>query len=148
MQMVLKCADIGHLAVDPITHKRWAFQLEEEFFRQVHHPFNPVCQSVCCCLFACFLSVCLCLSKDDFELPVCLYAWQSICPHAWLCICLFAWPSIHLYVWPSICLLVCLSACPACLLASLMVHFGLLMGTEATVMHALCSLSFIPMQAH
>ncbi|KAL0037875.1 hypothetical protein WJX79_003284 [Trebouxia sp. C0005] len=33
-QMVLKCADIGHLAVDPKTHKRWAFQLEEEFFRQ------------------------------------------------------------------------------------------------------------------
>ena len=35
MQMVLKCADIGHLAVDPKTHKRWAYQLEEEFFRQV-----------------------------------------------------------------------------------------------------------------
>ncbi|KAL3161210.1 putative 3',5'-cyclic phosphodiesterase pde-3 [Trebouxia sp. C0009 RCD-2024] len=33
-QMVLKCADIGHLAVDPKTHKRWAYQLEEEFFRQ------------------------------------------------------------------------------------------------------------------
>lgn len=36
MQMVLKCADIGHLAADTKTHKRWAFQLEEEFFRQVH----------------------------------------------------------------------------------------------------------------
>ena len=35
MQMVLKCADIGHLAVDLKTHKRWAYQLEEEFFRQV-----------------------------------------------------------------------------------------------------------------
>lgn len=35
MQMVLKCADIGHLAVDPKTHKQWAYQLEEEFFRQV-----------------------------------------------------------------------------------------------------------------
>ncbi len=35
-QMVLKCADIGHLAADPKTHKRWAYQLEEEFFRQVH----------------------------------------------------------------------------------------------------------------
>ena len=34
-QMVLKCADIGHLAADPKTHKRWAYQLEEEFFRQV-----------------------------------------------------------------------------------------------------------------
>ncbi|DBB03659.1 hypothetical protein WJX82_000931 [Trebouxia sp. C0006] len=33
-QMLLKCADIGHLAVDPKTHKRWALQLEEEFFRQ------------------------------------------------------------------------------------------------------------------
>lgn len=35
MQMVLKCADIGHLAADIHTHKRWALQLEEEFFRQV-----------------------------------------------------------------------------------------------------------------
>lgn len=35
-QMVLKCADIGHLAADPKTHRRWAYQLEEEFFRQVH----------------------------------------------------------------------------------------------------------------
>ena len=35
MQMVLKCADIGHLAVDSKTHKQWAYQLEEEFFRQV-----------------------------------------------------------------------------------------------------------------
>ena len=35
MQMVLKCADIGHLAAAPRTHRRWAFQLEEEFFRQV-----------------------------------------------------------------------------------------------------------------
>ena len=33
-QMVLKCADIGHLAAAPETHKRWAYQLEEEFFRQ------------------------------------------------------------------------------------------------------------------
>ena len=32
--MVLKCADIGHLAAGPRTHKRWAVQLEEEFFRQ------------------------------------------------------------------------------------------------------------------
>ena len=35
MQMMLKCADIGHLAADVATHKRWAYQLEEEFFRQV-----------------------------------------------------------------------------------------------------------------
>ncbi|KAL0049434.1 hypothetical protein WJX82_002295 [Trebouxia sp. C0006] len=33
-QMVLKCADIGHLAAAARTHKRWAYQLEEEFFRQ------------------------------------------------------------------------------------------------------------------
>ena len=33
--MVLKCADIGHLAADPATHKRWSLKLEEEFFRQV-----------------------------------------------------------------------------------------------------------------
>ena len=40
LQMLLKCADIGHLAADQETHKRWAFQLEEEFFQQVtlsHH---------------------------------------------------------------------------------------------------------------
>lgn len=35
MQVVLKCADIGHLAADLRTHKRWAYLLEEEFFRQV-----------------------------------------------------------------------------------------------------------------
>ncbi|KAL0017820.1 hypothetical protein WJX77_003173 [Trebouxia sp. C0004] len=33
-QMVLKCADIGHLAADTATHKRWSLKLEEEFFRQ------------------------------------------------------------------------------------------------------------------
>lgn len=33
-QMMLKCADIGHLAADGATHKRWAYQLEEEMFRQ------------------------------------------------------------------------------------------------------------------
>ena len=38
MQMVLKCADIGHLAAPAKTHERWAFQLEEEFFRQVRSP--------------------------------------------------------------------------------------------------------------
>lgn len=34
LQMVLKCADIGHLAVRPRIHMKWAYQLEEEFFRQ------------------------------------------------------------------------------------------------------------------
>ena len=38
LQMVLKCADIGHLAADLRTHKRWAYLLEEEFFRQVRPP--------------------------------------------------------------------------------------------------------------
>ena len=32
--MVLKCADIGHLAATPRAHKHWAYQLEEEFFCQ------------------------------------------------------------------------------------------------------------------
>ena len=32
--MMLKCADIGHLAAAPATHTRWAYQLEEEFFQQ------------------------------------------------------------------------------------------------------------------
>lgn len=35
LQMMLKCADIGHLAAAPASHQRWAFQLEEEFFQQV-----------------------------------------------------------------------------------------------------------------
>lgn len=34
LQMLLKCADIGHLAAPSALHKRWAYQLEEEFFRQ------------------------------------------------------------------------------------------------------------------
>ncbi|KAL3135615.1 hypothetical protein ABBQ38_006096 [Trebouxia sp. C0009 RCD-2024] len=33
-QMVLKCADIGHLAADYRTHRQWSLKLEEEFFRQ------------------------------------------------------------------------------------------------------------------
>ena len=35
LQMLLKCADIGHLAAEPETHKKWAYMLEEEFFQQV-----------------------------------------------------------------------------------------------------------------
>ncbi len=35
VQMLLKCADIGHLAAAPANHKRWALCLEEEFFQQV-----------------------------------------------------------------------------------------------------------------
>ena len=33
--MLLKCADIGHLAAAPANHRRWALCLEEEFFQQV-----------------------------------------------------------------------------------------------------------------
>ncbi len=35
VQMLLKCADIGHLAAAPANHRRWALYLEEEFFQQV-----------------------------------------------------------------------------------------------------------------
>jgi len=46
LQMVIKCADIGHLAADLDTHKRWSYKLEEEFFRQVSHStFTPVLSS-------------------------------------------------------------------------------------------------------
>ena len=41
--MVLKCADIGHLAAEPKTHKHWAYQLEEEFFRQVCNSADISC---------------------------------------------------------------------------------------------------------
>lgn len=37
MQVMLKCADIGHLAAAPEVHRRWALLLEEEFFLQVPH---------------------------------------------------------------------------------------------------------------
>lgn len=42
VQMVIKCADIGHLAADYKTHQQWSYKLEEEFFRQVSRP--PTCQ--------------------------------------------------------------------------------------------------------
>lgn len=35
LQVMLKCADIGHLTSDLTTHKRWVSRLEEEFFKQV-----------------------------------------------------------------------------------------------------------------
>jgi len=34
LQVAMKCADIGHLALDWETHVRWVRLLEEEFFRQ------------------------------------------------------------------------------------------------------------------
>ena len=34
MQVALKCADVSHLAADPVLHHKWAVRLEEEMFRQ------------------------------------------------------------------------------------------------------------------
>jgi len=34
MQMALKCADLGHLALPWTSHLRWVKRLEEEFFAQ------------------------------------------------------------------------------------------------------------------
>lgn len=34
MQVALKCADVSHLAADPVLHHKWAIKLEEEMFRQ------------------------------------------------------------------------------------------------------------------
>ena len=33
-QVALKCADVSHLAADPVLHHKWAVRLEEEMFRQ------------------------------------------------------------------------------------------------------------------
>ena len=60
MQMVLKCADIGHLTAAPRTHKRWALLLEEEFFRQVYtHQLLPahLCCMLCSLCMLCQLPV-------------------------------------------------------------------------------------------
>ena len=136
MQMVLKCADIGHLAVDPITHKRWAFQLEEEFFRQVYFTFNPVCLSLLFCLS---LSVCMCLhdlkngpcSRSAY-MRSCLSAYVPGYVSASVCVCLSTWVPVclpclsvgHLIIYMpghasacvcvSVCLGVCLPALPVC----------------------------------
>lgn len=48
MQMLLKCADIGHLAAAPANHKRWALQLEEEFFQQVAICMVAALHLACC----------------------------------------------------------------------------------------------------
>ena len=45
--MLLKCADIGHLAADAETHKRWAYMLEEEFFQQVVAMYHVVTCTLC-----------------------------------------------------------------------------------------------------
>ena len=34
MQMVMKCADLGHLASEESVHMKWVSALEEEMFRQ------------------------------------------------------------------------------------------------------------------
>ena len=79
VQMLLKCADIGHLAADVSTHKRWAYQLEEEFFRQVSNPSSPAClQSTCMChmmRWCCaFLSKCCLCRKMQKHVPT---GWQA-----------------------------------------------------------------------
>ena len=51
-QVILKCADIGHLTAAPKTHKRWAVQLEEEFFRQAR-PLHWFCSQTACNVPAC-----------------------------------------------------------------------------------------------
>jgi len=83
VQMLLKCADIGHLAADVSTHKRWAYQLEEEFFRQVSTPPHLlVCKAhhalVLCLLVLCAVSAhtcrttCQLAGKHSFEKAVCM----------------------------------------------------------------------------
>ena len=73
--MVLKCADIGHLAAPPRTHRRWAFQLEEEFFRQVTHPCSFIVHS-------CGVRVCVCVSVSvlcyALELFLCVSIVRSV----------------------------------------------------------------------
>ena len=60
LQMLVKCADIGHLAAAPRTHKRWATQLEEEFFRQVGGCTQPCCAMPCYAVlrYACHAMLC------------------------------------------------------------------------------------------
>lgn len=78
LQMVLKCADIGHLAADLKTHQRWAYQLEEEFFQQVH-PLTCSASIACrsqCCAVSCS---CIGLWPKGFLLVACTMEidWQS-----------------------------------------------------------------------
>ena len=76
VQMLLKCADIGHLAADVSTHKRWAYQLEEEFFRQVSNPSLPAClQST---WHASYDVLVLCLLVCMLSLPNCAEACASL----------------------------------------------------------------------
>lgn len=61
LQMLVKCADIGHLAAAPRTHKRWATQLEEEFFRQVTYRYVVLgCAMLCCAVLCCVQRLMLC----------------------------------------------------------------------------------------
>lgn len=60
VQMVVKCADIGHLAAAPRTHKRWATQLEEEFFRQV-----LCCAVLLCCAISCSAVLCCAVLRQN-----------------------------------------------------------------------------------
>ena len=97
--MVLKCADIGHLAAAPQTHKRWALLLEEEFYRQVYvvpyramlcHalPFYAVpCYAELCCAMLCRAMTCyavLCYAVPGYVLCYAMLCHAMPC-HAVLC---------------------------------------------------------------
>ena len=77
LQMLVKCADIGHLAATPRTHKRWATQLEEEFFRQVMHctwsSYAMLCLAMLCHAVLCHAMLC-------YSMP----CYAMLC-HAMLC---------------------------------------------------------------
>lgn len=75
VQMVLKCADIGHLAADVATHKRWSLKLEEEFFRQV-----SACCACCAGIPALLMSHITCTA--DWHLRAVLPClWSSLSIH-------------------------------------------------------------------
>ena len=94
VQMVLKCADIGHLAAPPRTPRRWAFQLEEEFFRQVTHPCSLIVHAcvtracVCVCVRACVCATpCTCTLPVREQCQVCLVAFRPERPvHLSICV--------------------------------------------------------------
>ena len=100
LQMVLKCADIGHLAADLKTHQRWAYQLEEEFFQQVRLltcSASIACWSHCsavsrCCIGAwpqeLFLAACA--MKVDWQNTACMCCLVCACGQQQA-----AWPESH-----------------------------------------------------
>ena len=73
MQMLIKCADIGHLAAAPRTHKRWATQLEEEFFKQVLCCAVLRCAVLRCAALCCAVLCCACADNSLFDCIDCPY---------------------------------------------------------------------------